>query len=179
MHTVNCIHFHCVCMHMLGYKPVVLFKYLFQLSVHFLSRLQLLLHPMLPTKERYLFESPFPCPTPFPFLLFCYMPVFFWEGLFLSPYNLGQSGSGSVAVVGQQSPLRHCIRYWSVQINLAWLVCSYIIVAKTMCVWIRVVLSVRCLSARPVVFPWFAIICSPLCLLKRSPGIYHEVLIAM
>lgn len=38
---------------------------------------------------------------------------------------------------------------------------------------------VHCQSAQVVTFPWFAVICSFLCLLKRSPGIYHEVLIAM
>lgn len=38
---------------------------------------------------------------------------------------------------------------------------------------------VHCPSAQLVTFPWFAVICSSLCLLKRSPGIYHEVLIAM
>lgn len=38
---------------------------------------------------------------------------------------------------------------------------------------------VHCQSAQDITFPWFAVICSSLCLLKRSPGIYHEVLIAM
>lgn len=76
--------------------------------------------------------------------LCCYVPKFSERGipcfvLFFSE-TLRQPGSGTVSVVAQQSSLRHCIWYRSVQINLSWLVCNYIIVTRPGCVWIRVVL---------------------------------------
>lgn len=136
------------------------------------------IHPMLPTWRNFFLKFPILClPLP-PFFSVSYVPVFF-RGVFLVFLdNFCESGSGTVVVVGQQSSLIHCIWHWSAQINLTWL-CNCMINMRPACVWIRVVLFVCCPSARLVMFPWFAIICSPLCLLKRSPGIYHEVLIAM
>lgn len=93
-----------------------------------------------------LFDSLFLFCPPYLLLFVLLRAKVFWEGyslfcfvLFFSE-TLRQPGSGTVSVVAQQSSLRHCIWYRSVQINLSWLVCNYIIVTRPGCVWIRVVL---------------------------------------
>lgn len=106
----------------------------YSLSVIALSPPTATIYPMLPLEEGSLFEFPHPMPTPTsPFFVFFYVPVFFERGFPCLLGEFGESGSGTVAIVGQQNPLRHCIWYWSVQINLTWLVCNCIIVTYAVC----------------------------------------------
>lgn len=98
-------------MHVLVYNRTLVFSTVATFFIIALSPPTATIHPMLPTEEGALFEFPHPCPPP-PLFMFCYVPSFL-RGVFLVFLEkLGESESRTVAVVGLQSPLRHCIWYW-------------------------------------------------------------------
>lgn len=109
-YIVNCTHVYCVCMcwfiiPLLAFNvpTVATFCSLFVIAP---SPPTATIHPMLPTEEGSLFEFPRPMLTPTPtFFSFCFvMRQCFLRGVFLVFLeNLGESGSGTVAVAGQQN----------------------------------------------------------------------------
>lgn len=140
----------------------------YSLSVIALSPPTATIYPMLPLEEGSLFEFPHPMPTPTsPFFCVFLCASVFWEGFSLSSWRIWWVWVRDCCYCGPAKPFEtlYMILVCTNKLDLTCLQLHHSYVC--------------CLSARLVMFPGFAIICSPLCLLKRSPGIYHEVLIAM
>ncbi len=158
---------------------------LLQLSVHSLllpfHRLWLLFTPCCPRRKDLSLNFPYHAHTlPLFFCAFCYVPRFLERGFPCLLREFGWVWVRNCCCCGP-AKLFETLYMILVCTNKLDLTCLQLHHSYEACLCLNQSGSLCSLSpsARLVMFPWFAIICSPFCLLKRSPGIYHEVLIAM